>query len=241
MDPADLARQLLALQPCLDIADGELLAAYWRFHPRFRFVKTARAGASILDVGAGAGGLPAWKAWLDPQRHDLRLFAADRAPAPQQHGYDSWECLDLDEALPDFPGITFDAALLSHIVEHVRDPALLLAWIGSRLAIGGRIYIEWPSEASVRLPRREALLPFGVDLMISNFFDDATHRRPVTMEELRIALRDAGFRVTASGTIAAGLLGEELLARGLRRDDAFARLAGFWSMTGWCNWVEAVR
>lgn len=240
-DPATMATHLQALQPRFDMSDGDLLATYWRFHPRFRFLKTLTADATVLDVGAGAGGLPGWKSWLEPVRADLRLYAVDRAPAPRGHGYEAWACADLDDTLPDFPDRAFDAALLSHVVEHLRDPACLLGWLGRCVRPGGRVCVEWPSETSAHLPRREALLPLGIDIVITNFFDDATHRRPVTSDEVREALSAAGLRATASGTIDLGLVGEEMLARGLRQDDPFSRLAGFWSVTGWCNWIEAVR
>ncbi|MBS0642291.1 MAG: methyltransferase domain-containing protein, partial [Proteobacteria bacterium] len=206
IDPASLAQQLQALQPRFDMSDGDLLATYWRFHPRFRFLKTLPGHAAVLDVGAGAGGLPGWKTWLEPVRTDLRLYAVDRTPAPHGHGYEAWACSDLDDALPDFAAASFDAALLSHVVEHLRDPARLLGWIGRCVRPGGRVYVEWPSEVSTTLPPREALLPLGIDIIISNFFDDCTHRRLIPAAEVHAALSATGLRPTASGTIDLGLV-----------------------------------
>ena len=240
ISPAESARALLSVQPRLDLSDQNLLAAYWRFHPRFRFFKTVVPNAQVPDIGAGAGGLAQWKSWLEPVRTDIRVFAVDQARPSPDHRYERWETVDLDHALPRFPGLTFDAAILSHVVEHLSAPTRLLSWLAARLRPGSPIYIEWPSLASAEQPNREALLPYGVDLVISNFFDDATHRRLISPDALRDALLTAGFSIRVSGTIDLGLIGEEMLARGLRHDDPFSRLAGFWSVTGWANWVEAV-
>ncbi len=116
----------------------------------------------------------------------------------------------------------------------------MIAWIASRITPGGRVYLEWPGPASAIQPPREAFLAESIDIMITNFFDDATHLRLIPPTELNTLLTAAGFAVTASGTIGFGIVGEEMLARGLANADAFSRLAGYWSMTGWSAWIEAV-
>jgi len=83
-------------------------------------------------------------------------------------------------------------------------------------------------------------LRHGIDIVITNFFDDATHLRVIPAAELTTALIAAGFHIAGSGTIDAGLIGEELLARGLLRHDPFARLSGYWSISGWSSWIVAV-
>lgn len=232
-------RSMRALRPRLLCGEETLVELYWRFHPRYRFVKTATARASLLDIGAGTGGLAQWRHWGEPLRDDLTFYGVDTQPGEHVGTYRAWECLDLDGALPVFPGVVFDAGVLSHLIEHVREPVRLLHWIAGRMRPGGRLYIEWPGAASLLQPRREALLSHGVDIMITNFYDDASHVRPITMPELTGWLTDTGFTVQESGRIDLGLIGEEMLARGLLDGDGFKKLCGFWSVTQWAEYVVA--
>lgn len=228
-----------ALRRCLTCSDDELLTAYWSFHPRFRFLKTVPANAAMLDVGAGTGGLAHWKSWGEPKRVDINLHGVDLRPGPEAHLYRAWESVNLDETLPSFADTVFDAFLLSHVIEHLRDPATLLRWIASRIQPGGRAYIEWPGANAARQPGREAFLRHGIDIVITNFFDDSTHLRMLPREEVIAHLTAAGFTIVESGTIDHGLVGEELLACGLAGGDSFARLAGYWSLSLWADWIVA--
>jgi 2-polyprenyl-3-methyl-5-hydroxy-6-metoxy-1,4-benzoquinol methylase len=230
-------QRLNALRPRLDWSDDALMERYWRLHPRFRFVKTAPRRAALLDIGAGSGGMAHWKLWGEPKRRDIRFYGVDTARGEHAGLYRGWESLDLDQAMPGFHGITFDACVMSHVIEHVRDPSALLAWIAGHLHPGGLIYVEWPGAASLAQPPREALLPHGIDIMITNFFDDATHIRPITRADLVGWLPAAGLAVQETGTIDLGDIGAEMLARGLRDGDGFKKLCGYWSTTRWAEWV----
>lgn len=234
-----LLRRMQGLHRRLSCSDAELLEMYWRFHPRFRFVKTLPAHARLLDVGAGSGGLAYWKGWLEPKRDDIVFHGIDQYRGTEAHLYRAWESLDLDHAAPSFPGVSFDAFVLSHVIEHLRDPARMLQWITSRAAPGGRVYLEWPGENAARQPGREAFLKHGIDIVITNFFDDSTHLRVISPAELLMLLTGSGFTINESGTIDHGVVGEELLARGLANGDGFAKMAGYWSLSGWSHWIVA--
>ena len=149
--PTEFAAQRLSM------TDDDLLAAYWRFHPRFPIFQDG-IGRRRNPGHRCRGGRPA--SVEDMARSgppDIKVFAVDRARAPTGHDYVAWENIDLDTALPEFRSVTFDAAILSHIVEHLADPRGLIAWLATRLRPGGRLYLEWPSETSARQPSREAL------------------------------------------------------------------------------------
>ena len=232
-------RRMRALRRRLSCSDAELLETYWRCHPRFRFVKTAAANARLLDIGAGSGGLAHWKGWLEPKRDDIVFHGVDRHRGVEAHLYRAWESVDLDHAAPSFHGVAFDAFVLSHVIEHVRDPARMVDWIASRAAPGGRVYLEWPGENAARQPGREDFARHGIDIVITNFFDDSTHLRVISSAELEALLTGAGFAIAESGTIDHGMIGEEMLARGLANGDGFARMAGYWSISGWSRWIVA--
>src|SRR5215468_8166824 len=66
---ADVSRcELPPCTPGLETATrDQLLEWYWRSHPRFCFFKGAPPNAWVLDLGAGGGGLPFWREYLDPR------------------------------------------------------------------------------------------------------------------------------------------------------------------------------
>src|SRR5271166_502933 len=160
-------QRMHSLRPRLSCSDGELLEIYWRFHPRFQFVKTAPAHAAMLDIGAGSGGLAQWTTWLQPIRDEIVFYGIDQQPGEHTHLYRGWESLDLDSAQPVFPGVTFDAFVLSHVIEHLRDPARMITWIASRIGPGGRVYIEWPGENAARQPGREEFLSLSLAIFVA--------------------------------------------------------------------------
>ncbi len=74
-----------------------------------------------------------------------------------------------------------DAITCMHLVEHLRDPSLLVAEIARLLKPGGRVYFETPHPKTLTLPSlRDA--PGGGFTM--NFHDDPTHFRLVSVNEL---------------------------------------------------------
>jgi SAM-dependent methyltransferase len=240
-DTAGTLDRLSRLRSRMTCSDAALIETYWGLHPRYRFIKATPRRAALLDIGAGSGGMAQWKRWGEPQREDIRFYGVDTTRGEHARLYKRWEALDLDAKLPRFRWVRFDACVMSHVIEHVRDPLRLLRWLGTRLRRGAPVYIEWPGAASLTQPPREALLPHGVDIMITNFFDDATHLCPIERCQLLDWLAEAGLVVRDSGTIDLGTVGEEMLLRGLRNGDAFMKLCGFWSATRWAEWVVAER
>ena len=69
----------------------------------------------------------------------------------------------------------FDVVISNHNIEHCEDPQSTFRAMVDRTAPGGHLFIATPSLASVDFPSRGGGL---------NFFDDATHQRPVDLMEL---------------------------------------------------------
>ncbi len=223
----------------LPFEELQRLSSY--FHPRFRFLKTLARGARLLDVGAGGGGLHYIRAWGEPSREDIELYGVDLERGELADRYAAWEIVDLDSAKPDFEGVTFDAALANHVIEHVKRPDELLGWLASRMRPGGRLYLEWPNATSLDLPPRNALEAAGWSVVISNFFDDATHRELKTLEEVAAIADAAGFEVLERGVVDFGLLTDQLIDAGRVRQDSYLTLQGFWSLTRWAAYLIAER
>ncbi|MDR3537324.1 MAG: class I SAM-dependent methyltransferase [Acetobacteraceae bacterium] len=237
--PAEFDWTLLTPQSVLKLDDEAVEALFWTFHPRFRFFKTLPPEARLLDIGAGGGGLHFWREWGPPPRPDIALFGVDRQPGEHAARYAAWAAVDLDATLPDFAGERFDGFLMSHVVEHLADPARLLAWMATVAAPGARVYLEWPHPDTRRLPSADALRARGFDIQIFNFTDDATHLHAPSEAEIAGMLRATGFDVREAGRIEPGLLARELLARGVAQDVMAWRQMGLWGVAGWAAYAIA--
>ena len=80
--------------------------------------------------------------------------------------------LDLAEdlqKLDSFPDGFFDVAILSHVIEHLPNGTDVLSRVADKVKAGGRLYVEFPSVRSLKLPSFSA----GV----LHFCDDPTHVR----------------------------------------------------------------
>jgi SAM-dependent methyltransferase len=237
-DLARLVEQLAAIQPRIDLDEDALLELFWEFHPRFRFVKSLPWAANLLDLGAGAGGLAHWRGWGKPARPDLNLFGIDLNEGEHRALYAGWETIDLDRKLPDFPAVRLNAFLATHLIEHLADPEQLVRWIAERGEPGSRIYLEWPNPETLNLPTREELARHGIEIVVSNFHDDSTHRACPEVPTVLDWLGRGGLDIVAHGAIDLGAIGEEIYARA---GEPNLRTIGYWSLTRWCVFVEAVK
>ena len=162
------------------------------------------AGASILDVGAGQGGLLrafVSRGWNDVAGIDPSAGCVARmAQAGIVAAVGELE----DPAWPTDPK-RFDLVVLSHVLEHVFDATDVLARVARRTAEGGRIYIEVPDASRYEVG---SFPPFYfLDPEHINHFDEST---------LRGLAGRLGWRVEASWTRTLGLAsGERYPATGV--------------------------
>lgn len=220
---------------------GAVQELYALLHPRAAFLKTLVSDARVLDLGAGDGSLATMLRWPKPDRSDLELYAYSLEKGEHFDDFAGWELGDWNKAPPALSGLEFDAVLCSHFIEHLAVPASVPRWLGARLPANARVYIEWPSENALLQPRRAALLERGVDLTISHFYDDATHRDLPARAQVITALEREGFVIEGQGLIRLPWLEEQLMACFRDSADPFGRQAAFWLATGWSQYVVAVR
>jgi len=103
-----------------------------------RFATSLDPGARLLDAGAGEGN---YKHYFPSQRYcGIDLAVGDA----------KWDYSRLDVngdllSLP-FPDLTFDACLNVVTLEHVREPARVVAEVARVLAPGGRLLLIVPHE-----------------------------------------------------------------------------------------------
>jgi SAM-dependent methyltransferase len=91
------------------------------------------------------------------------------------------------DALPDD---FFDVIMCSHVIEHLRNGLEVVGKLKSKLVHGGKIYIEFPSLASLKLPSMKGTL---------HFCDDPTHVRLYSVLDVCNVLLDGGLRIVAAG------------------------------------------
>ena len=214
----------------------QLIDWYWMGHPRFQFFKGLPQGAHLLDIGAGSGGLPHWRHYLSPERSDLKLSGIDLQEPETRKLYADFKVANLDQGIP-FPDASFDAAFASHLIEHVTSPENLMSEVARCVRPGGVVYIEMPAPASKNLPRAEEFRQAGWPMMISNFFDDGTHRDTFDLETLRKMAKRGGLDVVHEGTIRAPYLEDALISRGCKWKDSELLLYGYWSSTRWAQFA----
>jgi SAM-dependent methyltransferase len=100
----------------------------------------------VLDVGCGAGQNAAW---LTEQHPGMTIVGITRSPAEAELARRYLErcwVLDLERELPaELAAERFDTILCSHVLEHLREPSLVLGRLARLLASGGRVLIAVPN------------------------------------------------------------------------------------------------
>ena len=208
-------------------------------HPRAQFIKTLPRDAHVLDFGAGDGGLVVFRSWPAPKREDLTFYGYSLEPIARARAYQAVEIARFEDQAPQFGGRRFEAVFCSHVIEHLSDPDAFLDWAKQALVARGRLYLEWPAQTTLALPGRNELLAHGVDVMVSNFFDDASHQVLPDRSALIAGLEARGFAIEQVGIIRLPLFEDELLAHDQREPNSGYRLQAYWSYTGWCQFIVA--
>lgn len=167
---------------------------------KFRFVRSRLSSAPrILDIGCGNGSPSITKRWFpachytgaDIQRYNLN--AADDA------AMDEFFPLAADgSGYAAIPDAHYDFVLLNHVVEHMSDPAPILAALCAKLKPGGYIWIAFPSLRSLSLPS-------SADETLQ-FCDDPTHVRVPDVREIANILLANGVKVLHAGRSREGFL-----------------------------------
>lgn len=170
---------------------------------RARILAQFLAPGEVLDLGCSDGLLTEHLA-----RRHRRVIAVDASRVRLERT--RARCRELPEGRVDLrqslfedfepqPGERFDGVVLSCVLEHIAEPAALLARAGSWLRPGGKVVAIVPNAGSLHR-RAGVILGHLEDLTDLGAADEALdHERVYTLDTLRRELRAAGLSVGTVG------------------------------------------
>jgi 2-polyprenyl-3-methyl-5-hydroxy-6-metoxy-1,4-benzoquinol methylase len=178
------------------------------------------ADQEVLDIGCGEGALAA-----ELKANGNRIVGIDSLPAvPETAGLDQYLSADLDRGigpvLGRLGGKKFDCVLLLDVLEHLRQPELLLQQCRSVLRDNGRLIVSLPNVANITV--RLSLLA-GRFSYTERGILDRTHVRFFTLRSARQLLEQNGWDIVGRRTtvmpfeLAIGLSPTGLIARMLNQ------------------------
>jgi SAM-dependent methyltransferase len=190
--------------------------------------------ASILDIGCG-NGFPTKtkKNYPNCIYHGVDKTRDYNNSQDDLSKCDQFFLLDIEqpEELEKLKDTFYDVIHCSHILEHVQNGDQSLKVLIKKLKPGGVVYIETPSERSLRLPSMRGTL---------NFYDDPTHVRFWSLQDLKdllvsnqLDILKFGIRRSWKRMILMPLF---FLHASIRRKP-FASV--FWDVTGFAHYVLA--
>jgi hypothetical protein len=167
---------------------------YYLMPPKLKALRPRFRGRAfrVLDVGAGNHSASITKSFYPKCRYEALDRVRDYNNDPGDWARtDAFHEIDLERVdLGALPDAGYDAILMAHVLEHLESGEAVLRALVPKLAPGGLFYVEFPSLRSTRLPSMRGTL---------NFWDDPTHVRPWSAEEVAGILRDSGLTIDAAG------------------------------------------
>lgn len=163
----------------------------------------SRPGGRLLDVGCGSGVLPQFM-----QELGWRAEGVDFDPQAACNAAAKGVQVHVGElAAQRFPDGAFDAVTMSHFIEHVHDPLLLLRECHRILKPGGRLVVVTPNSASFGHRRYRAVWmhldpPRHLHLFNAACLDTLAARSGFGERALSTSIRDAYGMFLGSRSIA---------------------------------------
>lgn len=204
--------------------------------PKFYFLNKAVGDKrfTLLDVGAGNHS-PSKTTTTFPncEYHGVDLnkdYAYNIADETALKGFYEMDLTKLE--FSSIPDNYFDYINMAHIIEHLHNGEDVLAGLTKKLKAGGYIYIEYPGNQSTKLPSMYGTL---------NYYDDPTHVRIYSYNEISDILSRNGFSVLSKGMRRSWfyilLMPLRILSFWLRGKRLHANI--FWDVLGFAEYVYA--
>lgn len=146
----------------------------------------------ILDIGAGSHSASITKKWFpNCEYHGVDIVEDYDNSTGDISLMDKFFLMDLTQLKFDaLPESYYDIIILSHVIEHLHNGDAVVEKLLPKLKKGGLIYIEFPGIRSAKLPSKKGTL---------NFYDDKTHVRIFSSDEVSKILLKNNFSIIKSG------------------------------------------
>lgn len=157
---------------------------------KLAFLRSLGRAAKVLDVGCGNNS-PRESKLLRPDIFYAGIDVGDfNQTASIEHAdkYIITPPLRFAATIAQFKG-QMDAVVSNHNIEHCDEPGAVLQAMLASLDEGGRIFLAFPCEESVRFPKRRGTL---------NFFDDHTHKTVPRWDNILDRVRSEGLTIEYS-------------------------------------------
>ena len=162
---------------------------------KFKHINSAFGNSSfkLLDVGAGNRSCSKTKSVFP----NLEYYGLDLNRETDYVNEDFKQMsnfyeLDLTKLnLEIIPENYFDYINMAHVIEHLFNGDKVIPLLLTKLKSKGYFYIEYPGRKSLRLPSMYGTL---------NFYDDPTHVRVYSIDELKKVFEENGCEVLKCGT-----------------------------------------
>ncbi len=205
-------------------------------NPKFRFLEKhfSNTPFRLLDIGAGNSSCTKTRsAFPQCAYYGLDL---NRDYANNAEDFERMEAFyEMDLTKLEFSSIPddyFDAILIVHVIEHLHNGDAVIAGLIPKLKAGGVIYVEYPGKKSLTLPSMKGTL---------NYYDDSSHVRVYSVEELKKVFDRNGCTVLRSGLRRSWFYIMVMPLRILRRWMLGRSVTGniFWDVLGFAEFLEA--
>jgi len=147
----------------------------------------------ILDVGCGHKSFDICKNYFNFDTFDGVDKEIWEGEEEDYAGFTHLFLMDLENELEKLDQINdnyYDLILLSHVIEHLSNGEEVIQQLLSKLTAKGVIYIETPSEKTLKYPSGKGFF---------NFHDDPTHKKVYSYRELSNLLIKNGLIVLKAG------------------------------------------
>jgi SAM-dependent methyltransferase len=161
---------------------------------KFRYLrgKLSSPTPRLLDIGCANSSPLVTRRWFPGCHYSGADIHPYDASDPNTGAMNDFYLLGVDgSGYGAIPNASYDLVLLHHVVEHMPEPAPILAALCAKLKPGGYIWIAFPSLCSLSLPS-------SVDETLQ-FCDDPTHVRVPDIREVANVLLANGVGILHAG------------------------------------------
>ncbi|MEI8278151.1 MAG: methyltransferase domain-containing protein [Bacteroidota bacterium] len=206
------------------------------YTPKYNFLKKAVKDTpfTMLDIGAGNHS-PSKTKELFPNciYYGLDLnkeYSYSDTDINIMTGFYEMDLTKLDFDI--IPDKFFDYINIAHVIEHLYNGDVVIEKLSTKLKKGGHIYIEYPGKKSTTLPSMNGSL---------NFYDDETHVRVYSYNEVASVLEKVGFEILSKGMRRSWFYIAVIPFRALGYLIKGQKLPGniFWDLLGFAEFVYA--